>query len=452
MSHSSEVHWHEGAFLKPHHLQTMQRGFVARLSAERRSSFPYPYGVAQSRLTPESLENLVVKFDSMRAVLPSGTVIDYPEGAELPQLEFKDRFETSNKPITVLLGAPVWYPSRSNSIELGSEDTRAKRLWRVAEAEVYDENTGESPWTIPVRRVNARLLFEDDDRTDMETIPLLKIIRGAGEDGAVPRLDTGFAPPSLLMEGSAVLRERFRDLSAAVEGARRELLVVMTRGGFTMEQLRGEQLARVLKLRTLNRYAGTLPAMVEAPATTPFDAYLAMRELLGELAGLDPVADPFGAPSYDHDRPGVVFEDLTEKIRSLLGAGDAATYLKLPFPKDGPIYAASLTDEHMEKPSEYFLGIKSKEDPTRLAELVEDTKGFKFISRNMWDSRVYGVKLEWERMPPVTLPAEKGLHYFRLNRGESKRMWDTISEGRDVAVWWPEAESSDYEITLYMTV
>ncbi|MEL7473936.1 MAG: type VI secretion system baseplate subunit TssK [Planctomycetota bacterium] len=452
MSHFGEVHWHEGVFLQPHHLQTMQRGLLARIAGERRAGFGYPYGVVETRLTPESLENLVVRFDGLKAVMPSGALVDYPEGAELPPLEFKDRFEGSTSNITVLLGVPVWYPSRANTIELGSEDTRAKRMWRVAEAEIHDENTGENPWTLPIRRANARLLFDDDDQTDMETIPLMRIARASGEDGPTPRVDTRFAPPSLLLRGSAVLREQFRDLAAAVEAARRELVVLMTRGGFNMEQLRGDQLARMLKLRTLNRYAGTMPTMVESPGTTPLEAYLCMRELLGELAGLDPATDPFQAPAYDHDRPGAVFFELTDKIRSLLGAGDAETYLRLKFAKDGPIYTASMSDEHLEKPSEYFLGIKGKEDPQRLAEMVEDADGFKFTVKTMWQARVFGVKLEWERMPPVSLPAEAGLQYFRLKRADSKRMWDRISEEREVAVWWPEAEASDYEVTLFMTV
>lgn len=450
MSHFGEVHWHEGLFLQPQHLQTLQRSVLSHLTAERRASFSYPYGLVESRLTPESLENLIVRFDRLKAVMPSGVVVDYPEGSELPPLEFKERFESSTKAMTVLLGAPVWYPSRANAVELGSDDARAKRRWRVSEAEIYDENTGENPQVLPIRRVNARLLFDDDDRTDLETIPLMRITRASGEDGAVPRVDASFAPPSLLLRGSAVLREQFRDLAAAVEAARRELVVLMTRGGFSMEQLRGEQLARVLKLRTLNRYAGVLPTMVEAPGVTPLDAYLSMRELLGELAGLDPVSDPFQAPAYDHDRPGPVFFELTDKIRSLLGAGDAQTYMKLPLAKDGPIYTGAFTDEHIEKPTEYFLGIKGKEDPSRLAELVEDADGFKFTVKTMWQSRVYGVKLEWERMPPVTLPAEAGLQYFRVRRGESKRMWDRISEEREVAVWWPGAESSDFQIAVYM--
>ena len=52
----------------------------------------------------------------------------------------------------------------------------------------------------------------------------------------------------------------------------------------------------------------------------------------------------------------------------------------------------------------------------------------------------------------VELPAQIGLHYFRLMRGESARLWERITQEKSIAVRWPGIESSDFEVTLYMTV
>ena len=40
---SGSIHWHEGLFLQPHHLQTQARQLSEGAWRERRLSWPYPY-------------------------------------------------------------------------------------------------------------------------------------------------------------------------------------------------------------------------------------------------------------------------------------------------------------------------------------------------------------------------------------------------------------------------
>jgi predicted component of type VI protein secretion system len=68
------------------------------------------------------------------------------------------------------------------------------------------------------------------------------------------------------------------------------------------------------------------------------------------------------------------------------------------------------------------------------------------------NQRIFGVQLKYESYPPVELPAEVGLHYFRLLRGESARIWERIEQEKALAVRCPNLETSDYEMTLYMTI
>ena len=73
-------------------------------------------------------------------------------------------------------GVPLWFAARANCVNPGqSVDPRAKILYRIAETEVADENTGENVKTVLHRRVNARLLLENEDRSDLEVIPLLRV-------------------------------------------------------------------------------------------------------------------------------------------------------------------------------------------------------------------------------------------------------------------------------------
>ena len=83
---------------------------------------------------------------------------------------------------------------------------------------------------------------------------------------------------------------------------------------------------------------------------------------------------------------------------------------------------------------------------------MEDSDRFKLMPTGLINQRVFGVKLNEERHPPVELPAQVGLHYFRLQRDQSRRMWDRIKMEKTVAIRWPGIESSDFNIILYMTV
>jgi type VI secretion system protein ImpJ len=447
-----QVHWHEGLFLLPHHLQRIQRNLNESASAERRLNWAYPYGVVDARLSNDDLENMRLRFDRLHAIMPSGQEVRFPQEAELPAMDIKQAFESRGR-FVVFLGVPLWFNARANCVNPGQTvDARAKILYRVVETEVADENSGENVKTVLHRRVNARLLLEDEDRSDLEVIPLLRVTRAAGEDAGLPRRDPEFVGPCLVLNGSPALRELVRDLSSQVLASRQELVLQITRGGFSIDTLRGIQFEQILRLRTLNRYGARLEALIETPNLVPFEIYLELRELLGELAALQPDRDPSDCAPYQHDNPYPCFDELTGKIRQLLRGSVAPSFLKVPFNEIDGLLRAVLADEHLTRPSDYFLGIKTKEDPRAVAKLAEDADRFKLMPASMAGRAIRGVLLKEERFPPLELPAQSNLYYFRLLRGESARSWHQIQTERAAVVRWSGHEGADYDITHYMTL
>jgi type VI secretion system protein ImpJ len=447
-----QVHWHEGLFLLPHHLQRLQRSLTDSGFAERRLNWAYPYGLIEARLSSDDLENMRVRFESLRAFMPSGEEIRFPHDAELPALDIKQALESRGR-FTVYLGVPLLFDSRANAVSPGQAiDSRAKILYRVTEKECPDENTGDNPKTVLMRRLNARLLLEDEDRSDLEVIPLLRVTRAAGEDVGLPQQDPEFVGPCLVLNGSATLRELVRDLSSQVLASRQELVVQVTRGGFSIDTMRGIQFEQIMRLRTLNRFGARLEALVETSNVAPFEIYILLRELLGELCALHPDRDLFETEPYNHDNPYPVFSELAGKIRQLLRGSVAPSFLRVPFTDVNGLLSAALTEEHLQRPADYFLGIRTKEDPRTLAYLVEDADRFKLMPQSMAGRAIRGVVLKEERFPPLELPAQSGLYFFRLLRGQSSRSWQQIQAEKVAVVRWTGNESADYEITLYMTL
>jgi len=452
---SIKIHWQEGLFLQPHHLQRMQKNIEDEVAAERRLSWPYPFGVIEARLSRDELENKRIRFDKLRAIMPSGLEVNFPLSAELPSLDIAQAFSKGDGRFTVSLGVPLWQGSRANTVPVTQDaDTRAKLLYRISEVECHDENTGENPKPIQIRKINSRLMFEHEDVADMEVLPLLRIVRATGEDVGLPKEDLEFVPPCMVLNASAVLREMVRDLVSQIEASRKELVVQITRGGFSLDTMRGVQFEQVLRLRTLNRFSASLPSLIQAPVVTPFDLYLRLRELLGEVAALHPDRDEFECSPYRHDNQFLCFRELTTKIRSFLRGAVAASFLKVGFKDVGGILTATLSEEHFTQPNAYFLGIRTKLDATALASYVEDGDKFKLMPMSLVTRAIRGIELKEERHAPLELPAAADLHYFRLERGNSARIWQQIQTEKSAAIRWigTEMNWSDASFTLYMTV
>ena len=446
-----QIHWEEGLFLQPHHLQRMQKSLFDLVGRERGLTWSYPYGLIDAALSPDDLRAFRIQFTRLRAVMPSGLEVHFPENAELPTVDIKQAFASSTGGFTVYLGIPLWIDARANTLNGQGGDSRAKLIYRVKEMEYADENTGENPKPLMVRRLNARILLEHEDRSNLEVLPLFRVTRSTTEESSMPQLDPDFIAPCLILNASPVLREIVRDLSSQIEASRKELVVQVARGGFSIEMLRGLQFEQIMRLRTLNRFAARLPSLVAAGSISPFVFYLELRELFSELCALYPDKDAFDVLPYNHDNPVLCFRELSAKIRGYVRGSVAPSFMKVPFINDGQFLSATLTDEHLTKPNDYFLGIKTKEDPRGTAAFVEDADKFKLMPRSLATRAIWGVRLKEERIVPLELPAASDLHYFRLLRADSQRVWDLLKTEKQAIIRWTGREDADYHITLYMT-
>ncbi len=70
------------------------------------------------------------------------------------------------------------------------------------------------------------------------------------------------------------------------------------------------------------------------------------------------------------------------------------------------------------------------------------------MPESMAGRAIRGVILKEERFPPLELPAQSNLYYFRLLRGESARSWQQIQSEKSAVVRWTGNESADYDLTL----
>lgn len=454
MKGSTLVHWQEGLFLQPHHLQTMQQGIADRIADRQALVCSHPYGVVASEISVDAIHNRRLEFERLHVILRSGRHIRIPEDAQLPPLDLGPLMEGGPDSFLVSLGLPHWSSDRGNVVEAGKI---ADGVYRVEEREVPDDSSGLNPQPLQLRVPNVRLVINDDGRTACETLPILRIRRGVGDQIGRPVIDRTFVPPSYVVEGSVDLRRMLQSIADQVEASRREVVNQLVQEEFSGENMRLTQLVPVLKLRTLNLFSARLSSFIHASGIAPFQWYLALRELLGELVALQPREDSVtDCSDYRHEDLGPVFTDLCNRVRAQLVNVRKQSVLKVQFAERDGVLLAQLTDEHISRPNAYFLGIQTNGDAKALAELVEHPDKFKLMAKRHVLRAVRGLCLVEERHPAPELPRQAGLYYFRVDRAHEQSItaWAHVISDPEkaIAVKRPANAFPDASYTLYMTI
>ena len=446
------VHWHEGLFLQPHHLQTMQRRLQLEIRAARSLLAPNFFGVVEGKLSYDDLADGRLRFERLHVIMPSGQEVRFPEEANLPSLDIRTAMARGSGQMEVSLAVPLWAKSRANAFRFGEPpDPRIKLLFIPAEMpDLADENTGENSQSVYLRKINARLVLPGEDVSDMECLPLLRIMRSVGEDAGKPRQDPEYVPPSLLLRSSPSLHDLLRELVAQLNASREQTRIKVTTGGLGQDV----KWELTMRLTALNRACASLPSLVEEGNISPFDLYLELRELLGELLALHPVEKLYDCQLYNHMDPLPAFRELDRKIRDEIRVTRNAEPLKVVFAGTPGLLRGTLEQQHFDKPTGYYLGVKTRVDRTKLALYLSDGNKFKLMPRTMEQVAIFGVELKENSYPPMELPAQSGLHYFSLVPTSNQRRWDQIKQDKVISLVWnnTELDLSDATFTLYMTL
>src|SRR6201999_608451 len=84
MSWNARVHWTEGLFLRPHHLQQCDRYLENALESRARHITPYPWGFAALEIDRDLAQQSKFALRRASGVMPDGTPFDIPADSPLP--------------------------------------------------------------------------------------------------------------------------------------------------------------------------------------------------------------------------------------------------------------------------------------------------------------------------------------------------------------------------------
>ncbi|MFP4127311.1 MAG: type VI secretion system baseplate subunit TssK [Alphaproteobacteria bacterium] len=312
------VVWHEGLLLAPQHFQETERRHRRLAALQAQAADADGWGVLDLSIDRRLLADGVFRIDRLDAILPDGLVIAHPrDDAASLELGVDDAAFAETGELAVHLTV-----ARSRRAGEDGENRYHSR----DDAPVADLHAGDNE--VPVARLVPvpRLALTASPRVApprrFVSLPLARLARRDERvellpfTPPVPRLaetDPAFA---LARETATQLRER------AVMWS--ELL---SRGGADAD---GGRRVSWHTVRAVHAGLPRLEALVAAGAPKPRELFLALADVVGQLAGLDGEPCPPALPSYVHHDPLPAFAAAGETIKRILDRL-RAPYRAVPF-------------------------------------------------------------------------------------------------------------------------
>ena len=427
------VHWNEGMFLRPHHLQAAQRYTSEQLHRSSQFDQHYNWGLRALDLDKEALANHRLVVRALQIRLRDGTIVSVPEDGELPEINLKPVL-ASDSTVTVFLAVPGVHLGRAN---LAGEKPIEGGRYLVDALDLEDENTGLNPQPVEVRRLNLQLLLSSQDHAGFEVLPIACFEKSAGAD-ATPKLQLAYIPPVVGCDAWTPLQGDVLQAIYDRIGRKIEILsdMVLSRGISLETTSQGDALI-VNHLRVLNEAYALLNILAFAQGVHPLTAYYELCRVVGQLAFFGETRRTPELPRYDHDDLGRCFYAVKKHIDSLLYDIQEPDYKSRPFEGAGKRMQVTLEPAWLESIWQMFVAVKSPLRPEECISLL--TKGqldMKIGSSEKVD-RIFqmgalGLKFTHMPTPPRALPNVAGMVYFQVSRDSEE--WENVRRSLSLAI------------------
>jgi type VI secretion system protein ImpJ len=405
---STKPLWFEGMFMRPQHFQQNDRHWAARLEDRLAGLTAYGWGLRAIALDENMLSLGKLSVTAVSAVLPDGTPIDAPKGADLPPMREAGRDSAGR---TILLALPA---IRGDEPDVALEQLRSTvARFNVATEAVRDSTAADSePIDMRVGRPALHLVIEGEELDDMIALPIARI-RAITPSGGI-ELDGDFLPPSLtctadpgfggfLSEIEALLRRRGETLAAQVDPSRAEGL---------------SDLLDFLLLQTVNRNEPLFRHLARVEHLHPERAFAAALSLAGELATFMPDRRPETFPDYDHGRPATCFPPLLDTIRQALSVVSERPAVQLPIEeRKYGIRISMIGDRTLLDTARFVLLVRADVPTDQLIRTMPNQIKIGPVEeiRNLVSVQLPGIALKALPVAPRAIPYYSGAAYFELD-------------------------------------
>jgi type VI secretion system protein ImpJ len=334
----------------------------------------------------------------------------------------------------VFLAVPMLQTARANVADRNAASAR----YVVDTQDLEDENTGQNPQSVHIRRLNIKLLVSGQDQSGYEVLPIARI-KKADRAEATPQLDESYIPPLLACDAWKPLHDGILEQVYDRIGKKLELLSsqVVSRSMTFDSQGQGDRLI-FEQLRVMNQAQAPLQIMSFAPGVHPLAMYLELCRVVGGLAIFGAERRPPELPRYDHDELGTCFWRVKQYIDALLDIVVEPDYKERPFVGAGLRMQVALEPVWIESRWRMLVGVQSSLPAEQCARLVTSGLDMKIGSSDRVDETFRlgeaGLRFSYTNTPPRALPAQPGLIYFQVDRSTQPEEWEKVQRSLTLAL------------------
>ncbi len=451
MKGTRPVFWHEGLFLQPHHFQLQDQFHNQQRWKLAQAVCPYPWGVLQLKINKEGLSVGTFEVTALDMIFPDGTWVNFPQNASLSPLILKEQeSEEAISSIPVYIGLPRWSDTKSNVTALGAGGSlngllpvKASARFQVNDiAEpVRDIFTGIQETQVRFLEYQLRLFSaqELEEAVDYQLVQLALLVPEA--EGY--RLSDRFIPPVVWTGSSSVLKSLMEEIRDRLTAKGQDL------SGYKATRLSkgapgGQDLMLIQALQCVSRHIPIWHHLAESNRIHPFEAYLYLRALVGELSTFVTDADPLGGtgdsdplPPYNHTDIGGCFHKALSRMVSFLDGLSAGPEYIIDLLFDGTYFTSDLAPSLFEGRARFYLVLESEVGKSLLNQLMGTTA--KVAAREHMPLLIAralpGLRVLPLPEPPPALPKRPDAAYFELDTSDIEP-WQKIRDGSNIAIYF----------------
>ncbi len=297
------LQWAEGMLLSPQHFQQNDIYWHEQLAHRVRCSRPYAWGLWDLKVDEKKLLNGILRIHHVEAILPDGLPVQFPASSDDQLSDYNFAAHPSLKGLNGYLTLHLVVAKRMRGA--ASEHSDLRRYRPIPGGTALDENTGSGEIELDRLRACLMILPEDQLTGGHEHIPLLRIKR----QGKGFRL-TSYHPPLLRARGANFLGKH-----AILEHLDSMLRKIVKHASGQSGDAEGQRL-----VYALTAAMPALDIMVQSGETHPFDLYLGLANLLGQIAQIAPSPlSTMNTLAYQHNDIYPGFYEMLSVINQLIG-------------------------------------------------------------------------------------------------------------------------------------
>lgn len=424
----NRVVWSEGLFLRPQHLQQMERSLESLIDARTAGATAHGWGFTRLQIDDEALKTGRLSISRAAGILPDGTPFKIPEeSAAPPPLDVAADLKES----LVHLALPAQRAGIAEfAIDAGPNSVLARYL--AADQAIEDNVLGMNEAAeMQLGRLNLRYLAEGEPRDAFCTMGIARVAEKRSTGAVV--LDDGYIPPMLDCRSDRRLKGFLDEVRNLV---RHRADMLAGRLGQSTQKGVGE-LAEFLMLQVANRFDPWLTHLAARETLHPETLYSALAQLAGEFAtfSVGRKRRASALAPYQHSDLRASFEPLMIEIRELLTEVVNSNAINIPLQERAKgLYTGMVADVELIRTASFVLVVNAQMASESLRQrLPREVKiGPAEKIRDMVMSHLPGITVQPLPMAPPALPFYAGFTYFELDR--KSEYWKPLEAGKLLAL------------------